>query len=94
MLKEGLHQQKSTANGGTVTTTYHDGGGTSTTMVLLRRTPRSSTVIGLLVNDGTAGNKTDYVVTGSDSSRDWQRAEMLEVQHAADEEAAAYLCRT
>jgi hypothetical protein len=33
-------------------------------MVLLRKTPRSSTVIGLLVNDGTAGNKTDYVVTG------------------------------
>ena len=57
-LKEGLYQQESTASRGTLKITRPIVGGTSTTLVLLRRTPTSTIVIGLLVNNGTADDQT------------------------------------
>ena len=48
-------------------------------------------MIGLLVNNGTAGDKTGCVVTRDwDEAELWQRAQMLEAQRADDEEAAVF----
>ena len=62
MLKEGLHQHLQWCR--TPAITQLVGGGTMTTLALVRTMPRRTTVIGLLVNNGTAGDNLGCVVTG------------------------------